>query len=338
MTMTYIIQIKPSGYLLFVEEGDTVLGAALKQGYDFPYSCGSATCGTCSGKVISGTYTYDNIEPYALDESAREEGFALFCSVHPTSDMVIELEEVYAPDFLPARKAEYSLIEHNTLGKNIHQLILQPQKRAIQYHAGQYLKIVCDNGVPVPFSVANNPQEDKHIELQIQAVDDNPYVEEILAKINANSDFTLRGAYGNVRYYPELKESIIIVVGGTGIVPMKAMIEHVLSEDSARSIHLYWGGKTVDDLYLLESMKKLALEHKHFTFTPIISGTDEFWQGKTGLVHEIVAHEHDDLSQHQVYASGPTDMVYAAYDAFTQKGLKPQLMFSDTFECFPREN
>ena len=71
--MDHIVQIKPSGYLLFVTEGESVLEAALRQGYEFPYSCGSGTCGTCMGKVLSGTFTYGDVEPYALDEAAENE-------------------------------------------------------------------------------------------------------------------------------------------------------------------------------------------------------------------------------------------------------------------------
>lgn len=333
----HIIQIKPSGNLLFVKDGDTVLQAALTAGYEFPYSCGSATCGTCMGKVLHGGFTYGNVEPYALDEDAQDNGFALFCSVKPTSDMIIEVEDVYAPHFLPARKAEYKISDYKILDNDIYQVFLKPKKKAIRHHSGQYLKIITDENIPVPFSIANMPNDEGGIELQIKDVPDHQLTSEIINKIKAKKNLTLRGPYGTVRYYDELSLPILFLVGGTGIVPIKALIEKALSTNPEQALHLYWGGKTRSDLYLYDQILELAEQHAQFTFTPVLSDNDDTWQGEKGLVHEVIAAQHDNLSGYQVYASGPTEMVYAAYDAFTAKGLKPQLMFSDTFEVFPRE-
>lgn len=336
--MDHIIQIKPSGYLLFVSEGETVLDAALRQGFEFPYSCGSGTCGTCMGKVLAGNYTYADVEPYALDDAAENENFALFCSVRPTSDMIIELEDVYGPEYLPVRKGSYEIEDYKVIKSDIYQVFLNPKKKKIQYHAGQYLKIICDDGIPLPFSIANAPRADGKLELQIKAIPDNPYTTEIINKIKAKSTLTLRGAYGHVIYRSEPDLPILFVAGGTGIVPLKAIIEAALARKDQRNMHLYWGGKTTEDLYLSEQMQNLAKVHANFDFTPIISDTDTYWEGSTGLVHEVVDQQYNDFSQYQVYTSGPTEMVYAAFDAFTAKGLKPQLIFSDTFEYAPRES
>jgi CDP-4-dehydro-6-deoxyglucose reductase len=335
--MTYIVQIKPSGNLLFVEPGHTVLQTALKAGYEFPYSCGSATCGSCMGKVLNGAFTYGHVQPYALDEAAQEDGFALFCSVQPTSDMVIEVEDVYAPGFIPARKAEYQVENHTKLTDDIYQVTLTPKKKPLNYHAGQYMKIIADDGIPVPFSIASLPKDDGVVELQIKTINDNVYSKEFIEKIVAKKNLLLRGPYGNVRYYGELDLPIIFMAGGTGIVPIKALIEKALSHDKPQELYLFWGGRKRADLYLFEHMQALADQHPRFHFIPVLSGTEEYWQGETGLVHEVIAKQHDNMSGHQVYASGPSEMVYQALDAFTAKGLKPQLMFSDTFEVYPRD-
>ena len=336
--MTHIIQIKPSGNLLFVKDGDTVLQTALGAGYEFPYSCGSATCGTCMGKVLHGGYSYGSVEPYALDEDAQDNGFALFCSVKPTSDMIIEVEDVYAPHFLPARKADYKITDVRILDNDVYQVFLAPKKKSLQHHAGQYLKIITDENIPLPFSIASAPQADGSLELQIKNSPDHQLTSEIIDKIKARKSLTLRGPYGTVRYYDELDLPIIFMAGGTGIVPLKALIEKALSTQPQQALHLYWGGSHQRDMYLFDHMLALAEQHEHFSFTPVLKSADETWQGEIGLVHQIIAQQHADLSGYQVYASGPTEMVYAGYDAFIAKGLKPQLMFSDTFEVFPREH
>ena len=334
--MMHIVQIKPSGYLLFVVDGETVLQAAIRQGYEFPYSCSSGTCGTCIGKVLSGNYHYGDVKPYALDDIPYRENSALFCSVRPSSDMIIEVEEVYGPEFLAARKTEYTVHQYQILNNHIYQVILTPKSKPITYHAGQYLKITCNDGVKLPFSITNAPSNHRHLELQIKAMPDNPHTSEIIAKIKAKEVLQLQGPYGKVIYRNEPKLPIIFVAGGTGIAPLKAIIEQALTQNDPRSLHLFWGGQHPDALYLSEHIQAYAKNHDNFSFTPVVDKKGSYWHGATGLVHEAVIKEYDDLSGYQVYASGPTPMVYAALDAFTNKGLKPQLLFSDTFEHAPR--
>lgn len=334
--MSYFIKIKPRGYLLEVNDDETVLEAALRNGFDFPFSCGSATCGTCMGKVLQGTFTYGNVQPYALDAQQQAEGFALFCSVRPTSDMVIEVEEVYGSEYRPARKYEYQVHDFKLLNDNIYQVFLTAQKNALDYQSGQYLHILCDDGTGVPFSIANAPNNEKILELQIKTALDNARTAEIINKITAKKALTIRGPYGATVYKKSPNLPIIYLAGGTGIVPIKAMLEAAFLNNDPRQLHLYWGAKNAADLYLSDLFKHWAAQQSNFKFTPVITAQDDYWQGRTGLVHEVVMEQHDNLSDYQVYCSGPTEMVYAVFDEFTAKGLKPQLMFSDTFEYYPR--
>ncbi len=332
--MVYTVQIKPSGYLLLVADGETVLQAAMRQGYEFPYSCGSGTCGTCMGRVISGTYTYGEIEPYALDDVADSENSALFCSLKPTSDMIIDVKEVYGPAFLPVRKAHYTVNKYHKLTEHVYQVLLTPKNKSIAYHAGQYIKITCNDGVSLPFSIANAPCADRHLELEIKTAAHNPYTCEIIEKIKNKSVLQLSGPYGNMIYRNTPDMPIIFLAGGTGIVPLHAIIEQALAENDRRQLHLYWGGKYAHTLYLREQMEVYTTLSENFSFTPVVNQTDAYWQGTAGVIHQVVEH-HGDLSGYQVYASGKTALVYAAFNAFTAKGLKPQLLFSDTFTHVP---
>lgn len=334
--MTHYVKIKPRGYLLEVNDDETVLEAALRNGFDFPFSCGSATCGTCMGKVVQGTFTYGQVQPYALDEQQQSEGLALFCSVRPTSDMIIEVEDVYSAEYRPPRKFDYQVHDFKLLKDNIYQIFLAPQKNHMDYQAGQYLQILCDDGTVVPYSIANAPQADKILELQIKSVPENPRNVEIIEKITQKKSLTIRGPYGATVYHSTPNLPLIYLAGGIGIVPLKAMLEAAFAHQDVRPLHLYWGVKNSSDLYLAELFNQWEQQHSNFKFTPVISAQDNFWEGKTGLVHEVVVTQHDDMAGHQVYASGPKEMIYTAYDEFTAKGLKPQLMFSDTFEYFPR--
>ncbi|MBX9705190.1 MAG: hypothetical protein K5Q00_02960, partial [Gammaproteobacteria bacterium] len=123
-----------------------------------------------------------------------------------------------------------------------------------------------------------------------------------------------------------------IVAGGTGIVLAKAILEGMVQRSLQRKTVLYWGVSKATDFYLNDFFNTFATQHEWFTYIPVLSGTDANWQGRTGLVHEAVLADHPDLSQKQIYASGPNDMVFAASAAFQTHGLKPHWFYSDTLE------
>lgn len=331
--MSFAVKIKPSNYVVYVEEGESVLDAAIRQGFDFPYSCRSATCATCLGKVLKGSISYGDIEPYALNDAEQEQGFALFCSAKPTSDLIIEMQDVYGPEYKPAKTVEYDVVKNIPVTADIYHIVLKPATdKKIQYTPGQYLHVLCDDGIQIPFTIANAPTESGKLELYIRHVADNHYTSKLLEHIKNKDQISVKAPYGKVVYHAVPALPIIFVAGGTGVVLPKAILEGMVQRNLQRKSVLYWGVSKATDFYLNDFFHTFAQEHKWFTYVPVLSGTDAAWQGRTGLVHEAVLADHPDLSQRQIYASGPNDMVFAASTAFQTHGLKPHWFYSDTLE------
>jgi CDP-4-dehydro-6-deoxyglucose reductase len=326
--MTFTVLIKPSNYVLLVEEGETVLDAALRQNFDFPYSCRSATCATCMGRVLSGHITYGDVEPYALDETAQADGYALFCSAKPTSDLIIEVEDVFGTEYKPSRIAEYKIDSQALLGDNLHQIFLSPNTdKKISYTAGQYLSIVCHDGIQIPFSIANAPVEGSdQIELHIHDTSKSAYTKEILNKIETEQKLTLKGPQGRMVYRNEPTLPIIFVAEGTGIAPLKAIIEDMLARGIPQEIKLYWSVKNQSRLYLEDLFKRWAAHVPQFSYQPLLENES---------IVEAIAQNTPDLKGHQVFASGSPDLVYSLKKELVAKGLNPFFIYSDVFECFP---
>ena len=96
MQMPNQVTLKPSDHAFTVKAGETILDAALRKGFVISYGCRNGACGTCKGKVLSGTVDYGNHQASALPESEKRQGFALFCQARPLGDVVIECREVGA--------------------------------------------------------------------------------------------------------------------------------------------------------------------------------------------------------------------------------------------------
>src|SRR3569623_1520342 len=102
--MTCNVSIATSGHEFTVDEGESVLDAALRQGLSLPYSCRGGTCGSCKGKVVAGEVDYPHGAPPALSAVERATGMALFCQARPRGDIVIEVREPNAAAEMQVKK------------------------------------------------------------------------------------------------------------------------------------------------------------------------------------------------------------------------------------------
>jgi len=84
------VTISTTGERFLVEEGETILQAALRQGITIPYGCDSGICGVCICRVHAGRIEYPDGEPMALLEEDVQAGKGLCCVGRPLGDLLIE--------------------------------------------------------------------------------------------------------------------------------------------------------------------------------------------------------------------------------------------------------
>jgi CDP-4-dehydro-6-deoxyglucose reductase len=96
---------------------------------------------------------------------------------------------------------------------------------------------------------------------------------------------------------------------------------------------LYWGAKTPADLYLADLPDEWQKKHANFKFIPVLSEpkSEHGWQGRTGLVHEAILQDYQELNGYQIYACGSLPMIEAARAPFMAKGLLEEQYFVDAF-------
>jgi phenol hydroxylase P5 protein len=97
--MSYQVTIEPTGDIVEVEEGQTILNAALRQGVWLPFACNHGTCATCKCQLIEGDVDQGAASSFALMDMERDDGKILVCCAMPESDLVIEADIDVDPDF-----------------------------------------------------------------------------------------------------------------------------------------------------------------------------------------------------------------------------------------------
>jgi len=332
--MSYSVKIEPSGHSFTVDEGETILDAGLRHGVNLSYGCRDGACGACLGKLKSGQVVYPEGPPIALGEEDDAQGMAILCQAQAQSDLIIESEEIESSSdieikILPCRISELKRLNHDVMLV----MLKLPEAERMQFLAGQYIDFLLEDDRKRAFSLANAPHEDKDLELHIRHVENGRFTGQVFDSLKVKDIMRIEGPYGQFFLREDSARPIIFMAGGTGFAPVKGIIEHALAAEITRPMHLYWGARTREDLYMHELAQQWADEYAQIEYHPVLSEeADDDWSGQRGHVHEAILVDFPDLSGYEIYASGPPVMVYAGRDAFVQRGLDLDHYYSDAFE------
>lgn len=331
--MSYTIEIKPSGHQYEVEEGETILEAGLRHGFNLPYSCRGGSCGACKGKVMQGSFFYEDEDIFGISDEEKQQNLALFCQAVPTSDMVIEVKEIGANKDIIVKTLPCRVEKMEKLADDVMRIYLKlPQSERLQFLAGQYIEILLKDGRRRAFSMANAPHNDALLELHIRDVGGH-FTQHVFNEMQEKALLRFEGPLGSFFYREDSDKPMIMMAGGTGFAPIKAIVEHVQAQGINREIYLYWGARDRASLYLHELAQNWAEEIPQLTYVPVLSEAKESdqWQGRQGFVHEAILEDFDDLSAYEVYACGPPVMIDAGKQAFIKHGLEPDCYYTDAF-------
>ncbi len=333
-SMTFHITLSQSGHRFEVDDNETVLEAAIRQGIGLPYGCRNGQCGNCQGLIKSGTFNYKN-PITALTPEQQANGLALLCQAYPTSDLEIDINELTHAKEVPTRCFPAKVAGINQISHDVLQIILSlPANFRLPFFAGQYINFILKDGRRRSFSIANAPNEDKHIELHVRHIKGGEFTGEVFDGMQVKDVVRIEGPLGSFFLREQSERTAILMAGGTGFAPVKGIVEHVLAKNLKRDLHIYWGARRFADLYFHEQAQRWSEEHENIHYTPVLSESDtsDNWSGRTGFVHNSVLQDFSNLNNVEVYASGPPVMVYAGRDAFVEQGMESSHYYSDAFE------
>ncbi len=146
-----------------------------------------------------------------------------------------------------------------------------------------------------------------------------------------------RGPAGDFGLIDSDKEKILIG-GGAGMAPLKAMALHLLRNQGWRGTLRYWyGARNQAEILYKDTFDSLAKEHANFEWQVVLSEADEDreWTGHRGLVHEVVFNKvlkaHRDIQECEFYLCGPPQMLVATRRMLRDLGLPDSSVRFDDF-------
>jgi CDP-4-dehydro-6-deoxyglucose reductase len=332
--MTFEITIKPSGHAFRCEDGDTVLTAAMRADLMFPYGCRNGACGTCKGKVLAGQVDYGQHQASTLTDEEKRKGLALFCCAKPLSDLTIEVREVRRAGDIQIKRLPCRIECIDKVAPDVAIVRLKlPASERLQYLAGQYVDFLLKDGKRRSFSLATPPHDDSLLELHIRHIPGGFFSDALFTQYKGREILRFEGPLGSFYLREDSDKPIVFLAGGTGFAPIKAIVEHALHHRIDRQMVLYWGVRSLVDLYLPQLPGTWQAAHPNFTFIPVLSEpkAEDGWTGRTGFVHQAVLQDFPSLAGFQVYACGAPAMIDAARRDFGARGLPEDQFFADSF-------
>lgn len=332
--MAYTIKLESTGHTIEGKPDQTILEAALHSGVDLPYGCRHGACGKCKGRIVSGEVDYGDYQEHALPEAERRAGLALLCQAKPLSDLVIEgaeMDDGRQPEVrrLPARVHDF-----RPLTGDIMEVRLQlPEQERLQYLPGQYVEVILKDGRRRAFSIANSPIDDRYLTLHIRHVPGGAFTGHVFDGLTKGEIWTMEGPLGQF-YLRHSDRPAVLVAGGTGLAPIRAILEKAFEEGEARPLRLFFGVRSSADLYGTEELDRWTAEHDNFDYTVALSDPaegDAALGHQQGYIHEVIASHCEDLSDWEGYLAGPPPMVEAARHTLISLGADSGAVYADAF-------
>lgn len=324
------VDIRQGRTSLEVQDGQTILDAALAAGIPYPHGCKSGRCGSCKSRLIEGEVELLQHSRFALTDEEKADGLILACRALPRTDAAVAWLGSDDDDAQPPRRLDGIVTQLDDLTHDIKLVRITPADGApLLFTAGQYAQVGFD-GVPArSYSMANRHGEDG-LEFHIRRVPGGATSEHVHGALKTGDKTTLELPLGSSSLRQHHSGPILCIAGGSGLAPIKSIVETALAHGMKQPIHVYFGARAERDLYLVEHFQALAKRHANLTFAPVLSEAQS-GQYRSGFVTQVVAEDLSDLDGWKAYVAGPPPMVDAAMEVTSARGLHKKDMHADVF-------
>ncbi len=334
------VKTRPNEQKFSTNENESILEAAIRQKVMLPYGCGNGQCGSCKVFVTQGEFEYlHDYKPEVLSEQDRNDGAMLCCMAKARSDLELLIPENNDYPEIEPQRYQSKVIAVDTLTDNVYKLVLEINSSKFDYYPGQYIELLLQGEQKRAYSLACLPERDNEkltqkIELHIRAHEKGLFSELLRHEISTGYPLMFEGPRGHFLLNQTLSSKVIFIAGGTGIVPIKLLLEDCLSQAQDEEVYLFWGVKNQHELFHNDFFVQLSQENINFHYIPVLTEPDQTsapWHGASGIVINSVVEKVSDLSKSQVYAAGPQVMIQSCQTILPAFGLSEDDLYTDVF-------
>lgn len=313
--------------------GQNILEACLTAGVPMPYNCRSGECAECRAVLVDGSVEESpGADPAVFTDADRDRGRILTCLCAPTSDITLR---VALRDGAAAPKIERvnALVEQVTpVSASVVQVVLETPWE-IAYRAGQYFEWGLPGIAPNRYFSAASRPGDARLVFDVRLYPGGKVSDYVRSVLRPGEAIEVAGPFGHFGFTANDHRPAVCVAGGTGLAPIKAMLEDAFATGGGRQIELFYGARAAGDLYDIDLLERWAGEHPGFRYHIALSdepdGTE--WSGHRGLVTDLVRDNLFDGFGLEAYLCGPPPMIDATIPVLEDIGVEAHDIHADRF-------
>ncbi len=179
------------------------------------------------------------------------------------------------------------------------------------------------------YSPANAPRPDGTIEIHVKAHDGGPVSGALVRQVRVGDMLRLGPPIGHLAFDEDSDRDLLLVAGGTGLAPVKAVVDQIARHGPARRVDLYVGARIEPQLYDRAALTRLAQEHPWLSVTFAVSD-DKDSELEHGDVGDVVA-RHGPWRSRDAYVAGPAPMVQSTIAQLVGGGMNRERIRTEVF-------
>ncbi len=314
------------------ERGETLLSLLNRNKLFVPSACGGkATCGLCKVKVPSGAGRLLPTEEVFITRAEREEAVRLACQIKVQGNIGVRLPE----SMLGACEYQSRVLAIETLTYDTKLIRFELEDGAsLDFKPGQYVQLLVPGTDQFrAYSIASPPSGRSVFELIIRYVPGGLCTGWIHKALAVGDRVKLTGPFGDFFLREDSNREIVAIGGGSGMAPMRSIIMHLAERGMPRRTSLFFGARTLRDLFYVDVFRDLEKRFPNFRYIPALSEpqSEDHWTGEVGFITQT-AEKHVSPDGHkEAVLCGPPPMIDAAMRVLPRLGIAPEHIYFDKF-------
>jgi ferredoxin-NADP reductase len=204
------------------------------------------------------------------------------------------------------------------------------------HRAGQHVdvRLTAPDGYQAQrsYSIGSAP-EDEHLVLTVERLDDGEVSPYLVGELMPGDELELRGPIGGYFVWEtSFSGPLLLVAGGSGVVPFRSMLRHIAAANSDVPVRLLYSSRALDDVIYGEELMGFAADGKDIRLT-LTREAPEDWDGLRGRVNgamlDQVAWPPEEAPL--TYVCGPSGFVEAVSQTLVQRGHDPGRIRTERF-------
>lgn len=207
------------------------------------------------------------------------------------------------------------------------------------HRAGQHVdvRLTAEDGYQTQrsYSIASPPEETP-VSLTVERIEDGEVSPYLADELRAGDLLELRGPVGGYFTWDAARDGgpLFLVAGGSGVVPLMAMLRHRAAARSRVPARLLYSSRTVEEIFYRDELQRMAAWDADLEIIHTLTrGQPAGWTGRTGRIdRDLLASVGWGLQERPlIYICGPTSLVEAIASSLQAQGHAPERLKTERF-------